>query len=234
MSKIYLIRHGQASFGKENYDQLSELGETQASVLGKSLSERIGNVDQVYLGSMRRHQQTKVNCLSHFDYSDSKTNTTIDSGWNEYDHEEILLKLDPQLTSMKELMARFGKQSNPKTAFKQYFVDAVARWMSGDHDDDYTESWFEFTGRVKAALQSVRDNLDGAQNTLVFTSGGPISVLTQSLLAVPQAQVMKINWTLLNCGVTKLVVTSSDMFLASLNEHSHFEGAQYKALITYS
>lgn len=33
MATIYLIRHGQASFGAENYDKLSPLGERQASIL---------------------------------------------------------------------------------------------------------------------------------------------------------------------------------------------------------
>jgi broad specificity phosphatase PhoE len=30
MGQIYLVRHGQASFGSANYDQLSELGHEQA------------------------------------------------------------------------------------------------------------------------------------------------------------------------------------------------------------
>jgi len=39
MSDLYLIRHGQASFGKDNYDRLSPLGIRQARILsGESLS----------------------------------------------------------------------------------------------------------------------------------------------------------------------------------------------------
>ncbi|MCH1491392.1 MAG: histidine phosphatase family protein, partial [Luminiphilus sp.] len=32
MASIYLIRHGQASFGSDNYDQLSPVGQRQADV----------------------------------------------------------------------------------------------------------------------------------------------------------------------------------------------------------
>ena len=35
MTTIYLVRHGQASFGKSNYDELSENGEAQAKLLGQ-------------------------------------------------------------------------------------------------------------------------------------------------------------------------------------------------------
>jgi broad specificity phosphatase PhoE len=38
MASIYLIRHGQASFGSANYDQLSTLGQRQADVTGEFLS----------------------------------------------------------------------------------------------------------------------------------------------------------------------------------------------------
>jgi len=34
MAELYLIRHGQASFGAEDYDQLSSLGKTQCELLG--------------------------------------------------------------------------------------------------------------------------------------------------------------------------------------------------------
>ena len=34
MATIYLVRHGQASFGKENYDQLSPRGWEQGRILG--------------------------------------------------------------------------------------------------------------------------------------------------------------------------------------------------------
>ncbi|NWD90503.1 phosphoglycerate mutase family protein, partial [Pseudomonas sp. K5002] len=39
MGSIYLIRHGQASFGADDYDVLSPIGVQQAQVLGRHLAE---------------------------------------------------------------------------------------------------------------------------------------------------------------------------------------------------
>ena len=40
MAELYLIRHAQASFGAENYDQLSDLGHQQSQSLGKALADQ--------------------------------------------------------------------------------------------------------------------------------------------------------------------------------------------------
>jgi broad specificity phosphatase PhoE len=40
MATIFLIRHGQAQFGMEEYDALSPTGIEQAKILGKSFVER--------------------------------------------------------------------------------------------------------------------------------------------------------------------------------------------------
>ncbi|MCF8967887.1 histidine phosphatase family protein, partial [Pseudomonas carnis] len=39
MGSIYLIRHGQASFGADDYDVLSPIGVEQAQVLGRHLAD---------------------------------------------------------------------------------------------------------------------------------------------------------------------------------------------------
>ena len=43
---------------------------------------------------------------------------------------------------------------------------------------------------------------------------------------------VRINLTLANCGVTKVIYSERATYLSSFNEHAHFEGAQHK-LITY-
>ena len=58
MSTLYLVRHGQASFGTDNYDQLSATGREQVQVLGNyfaSLGERI---DTIYSGALMRQRET--------------------------------------------------------------------------------------------------------------------------------------------------------------------------------
>ncbi|HJV74342.1 MAG TPA: phosphoglycerate mutase family protein, partial [Noviherbaspirillum sp.] len=58
MGQIYLVRHGQASFGSANYDQLSELGLEQARLLGEWFANSRQQFHRVVTGDMRRHRQT--------------------------------------------------------------------------------------------------------------------------------------------------------------------------------
>ena len=233
MASIYLIRHGQASFGQENYDQLSELGQQQAMRLGQVLSQRLPRFDAVCLGTMKRHRQTAENCLSEFGQKLDDLSPVFDQGWNEYDHQDILARLRPEFATAASMNDFLRQQPNPKQAFETGFNDAIDRWISGEHDD-YVESWQDYTSRVHGALSKTVDNPGGAKNIAVFTSGGPISLVSQHLLGVSEEKIMLMNWTLMNCGVTKLVSTGSRLFVASLNEHTHFEGTGNKHFITYS
>lgn len=234
MATVYLIRHGQASFGKENYDELSELGQIQATRLGATLAQRIPQFDAIVLGSMWRHEQTATNCLAEFGTAYQDAQAQVDAGWNEYDHQEILRVYRPEFESAAKMTAFIRQQENPKAFFETEFNAAINRWIAGENDGDYSESWSDFTGRVHGALNAVLANNPTAKSIGVFTSGGPISLLSQSLLGVPPEKIMRMNWTLMNCGVTKVVATGARRFIASLNEHTHFEGRENKHLITYT
>lgn len=234
MATIYLIRHGQASFGQENYDQLSELGQQQATRLGNVLSQRVEPFDAVHLGTMERHKQTATNCLNGFGQQFDESAPVLDSAWNEYDHQDILRQFRPEFLTAKSMMTYISQQPDPKKAFENDFNAAINRWMSGEHDTDYVESWSGFTSRVHGALKATVANNPDKKRIAVFTSGGPISLVSQYLLGVSQEKLMQMNWTLLNCGVTKVVSTGSRLFIASLNEHTHFEGADNKHFITYT
>jgi len=234
MATIYLIRHGQASFGQENYDKLSELGEQQATRLGLVLSQRLPKFDVVCLGTMVRHKQTAVNCLAGFDQIFEDSAVEFDAGWNEYDHQDILAQSRPEFATAQGLTDYLSEQPKPKQAFEREFNAAIDRWTAGTNDSDYVESWSAYTQRVHQALKNTLSLCGDRKNIAVFTSGGPISLVSQHLLGVDADRIMQLNWTLMNCGVTKLVFTGSRLFLATLNEHTHFEGADHKRFITYS
>ena len=58
MTTILLARHGQASFGQENYDQLSELGSIQAQMLGQHYATTQRRIDAIFTGSLVRQQDS--------------------------------------------------------------------------------------------------------------------------------------------------------------------------------
>ena len=58
MTVLYLIRHGQASFGADDYDRLSALGEHQCRLLGAHLRRTQPGMDAAYAGCLKRHRDT--------------------------------------------------------------------------------------------------------------------------------------------------------------------------------
>jgi len=234
MATIYLIRHGQASFGQSNYDQLSELGVQQAIRLGEVTSQRLQLFDKVVLGTMKRHKQTAQSCLAGFGVQLENVNLHYDSAWNEYDLQAILAQLGPNFSTPETMITYLRKQQDPKKAFEFRFNQAIDRWIAYGDGSAYPESWEQFKARVRGAFELTIKDAKKAKNIAVFTSGGPIALVTQDLLGVDDHKMVQVNWTLLNCGVSKVVSTGSRAFLASLNEHTHFESRDYKKYITYT
>ena len=58
MGTLYLVRHGQASFGADNYDLLSPLGRQQSVRLGEYFSYKGVHFDAVLTGTLNRQIQT--------------------------------------------------------------------------------------------------------------------------------------------------------------------------------
>jgi broad specificity phosphatase PhoE len=230
MTSIYLIRHGQASFGQAEYDCLSEIGEQQATHLGNSFKSRLGRFDKVVRGSMQRHQQTAVGCLSAMAQND--ITPLLDAGWNEYDHQDILAQFDPELATAQGVKTYIGRQDNPHKALEKVIAQAFNRWIASQHNNEYVESWPDYQARIQSALSNLIKNLESEKTVAVFSSGGPIALLSQSILGVPADKLMNLNWTLVNCGITKLITTKKGVILSTLNEHSAFEGNN-KHLLTY-
>ncbi|MDP3858969.1 MAG: histidine phosphatase family protein [Stagnimonas sp.] len=229
MGTIYLIRHGQASFGHSNYDQLSKTGFEQARVLGEHLRGRLPEVDAVYLGTMRRHRETAETCLAAMgralDFGEH-------AGFNEYDHEEVVARYEPRYSDKRLMQVELAQTGDPKRAFQALFAKAIERWVGGEADHEYSESWSGFKDRCAAALDSSIAQLGPSRTALVFTSGGVISALAQRLLGIPDSHLFALNWNVVNASISKLIYGGRGVSLSSLNEHAHFEGAQSK-LMTY-
>jgi len=176
MGQIYLVRHGQASFGASDYDQLSELGVEQSRLLGGWLSSCGVRFTSAVTGSLRRHRQTAEACLAALPAPQKPAGDwRADPGFDEYDHEELLVRHRPEFADTAAANRSLEKNENPRRAFQEIFAQAMARWMSGAHDVEYRESWPAFRARCRAALERVVAQPGVSQNIVVFTSGGPIA-----------------------------------------------------------
>jgi broad specificity phosphatase PhoE len=239
MGQIYLVRHGQASFGSANYDQLSRLGGEQARLLGEWFANCGQRFDRVVTGDLQRHRQTAEACMAVLPKTaQADTEWSVDAGFNEYDHDEVLTRHRPDFADPEAIKRFLADNENGKRAFQQIFEEAVTRWTSGEHAADYRESWDVFQQRCVAALTRLTDNTASSQRIIVFTSGGTIAALCQYLLGMTDQQAFKLNWSLVNSAVTKLLFQSSrdkseHISLSYLNNYSHLEWLGEAHSITY-
>lgn len=224
MGQIYLVRHGQASFGSANYDQLSALGFEQSRLLGQWFANSRQIFQRVVCGGMVRHRQTADSCLSELPRALlTDTEWLTDPGFAEFNHVEVLVKHCPEFSSPEQFKAYVARQPDPKHAFEQIFVSAMQRWMGGEYDADYTETWKAFQARCIAALERLTALGAESETSVVFTSGGTISAICQHLLALPDHKTLELNWSIANCSLTKLHYRPGKTSLNYLNNYAHLE-----------
>lgn len=234
MAAIYLIRHGQASFGNTDYDKLSAIGIEQAKILGKHW--QIKPVPcRTYSGDLLRHGQT----LEHFmgSFQNKQIPVVLHSGLNEFDHVDILTCYNEEWHNLAKMSADINQLKEPNKVFQKEFAQALNRWVSGEFDHQYQESWSQFKIRCVRALQDVIQNsltnnrsvklgdTKTSKDILVFTSGGTIAAIVQHTLQLNDEQTLKINQQLRNTGVTKLLFSANNLSVDYLNNYSHLTSA---------
>lgn len=247
MTTILLARHGQASFGQENYDQLSELGGIQAQLLGQHYASTQRRIDAIFTGSLVRQRDSAQHFWSRYQSSidiEHNNGTPIinlnepDSyilpQFDEFNHKDVFVKSDPAFSSRAAIAAEIAKSEVPDTRLAELFDQAMQRWHGGDNDQDYIESWPTFNHRAQQALEQVRTkvanlNLDQDSTVLVFTSGGVIAAITARLLKQGSQIAYQLNRSLVNTGVTSITIKDQSTRLMSLNEYSHLfsEGKRF-------
>lgn len=205
MAALYLVRHGQASFGAANYDELSARGVEQARHLGYAWEASEWLPTMAVSGSMQRHHDTALQALAAAGQNDGYE---VDHGWDEYDHEAIMESQMP------------GFASDDPRQFQAAFVKAMRAWAAGGSDGDH-ESYAEFTARVLGAFDRLADAAGKGESAVTFTSGGPIAMVVAHLLSGETALWSSLNSVIINASVTKIVTGRSGRSLLSFNEHGH-------------
>jgi len=221
MAELFLVRHGQASFGADDYDQLSSLGEQQAFWLGQYFADRDIEFDKIIIGSQLRHQQTAEHLCRGLDHVQ-----TFDqhAGLNEYDFYAITEAMEHQYP---QLMSH-GK--GDKRSYYKALKQALELWSS-DQLDAVPETWQRFMARVADALQFIQQS--NAKRVLVVSSGGPIAALTHQVLACPTATAIELNMQIRNTSVCHYFFNRESIRLASFNNIPHLDQPDRMDAITY-
>lgn len=214
MSNIYLVRHGQASFGAANYDQLSELGYQQSRWLGEYFEQQGIHFNRIVSGGQQRHLQTTESICSSL--SQATPIETMD-GFNEFNFNALLAAYLERFPEKKP-----DPQETDRNVFYRLLIKSIYAWSEDALGDELPESWQQFKDRVQQSLEAVQ-NTDGESNTLVVSSGGAISLATALILDAPVNSMISLNLQLRNTGVCRLRCINSRINLFSYNEMAHLD-----------
>ncbi|CAB1057641.1 Phosphoglycerate mutase [Olavius sp. associated proteobacterium Delta 1] len=235
MSEIYLFRHGQASFGEDNYDKLSPIGVIQSQILGRHLAQTGKSFDAIYFGEMERQQKTAQEFIDHC--SKNKLSTpqpTIFDAFNEYDSVAVWQALVPELAQEDPSIAQDAAEIiGNKKAFQRIFAKVMNRWISGSYQAAGIPYWHDFKQRVRQGLADLIARHGVRKQIAIFTSGGPISVVVQAALGLTDPKTLEVSWQLMNASITRVKYNSRGIMLAVFNDVTHLELEGDKTLLTY-
>jgi broad specificity phosphatase PhoE len=235
MSEIYLIRHGQASFGDEDYDRLSPVGIRQSQVLADHLFGQGIRFDAVYSGPLKRQIDTARPFCQRFGARQTALQEPVVlEAFTEYDAAgllaaRILLDQNSGNCSTEEL----DRIRQDKKAFQTYFADTVARWLSGELDRAGVETWPAFCGRVTQGVRRITSDNGRGRRVAVFTSGGPICAVLKKALDLPGKSAIELSWQTMNASLSCVKYKGDQLALAFFNSTTHLLLTQDPALLTY-
>ncbi len=218
-----LIRHGQASFGHENYDRLSELGVKQCFWLGEHFFSIGKKFDSAIIGSMYRHEQSMS---SFIDGYGRNIPYIVDDRLDEYSFQTLIDKyreIDP---------TNFQVSDNPKRDYYENIKRALGFWMESVIDSDGEKSWKCFRSSVEESFY----NLTGknGKRTLILSSGGPISVVIASLMGLKNDTLLSMMLQIKNSSYSTILYNGNDFTLDGFNAVSHLNTSSRKSYITFT
>jgi broad specificity phosphatase PhoE len=205
VAELLVIRHGQASFGADNYDQLSELGRRQSEAVGDHL-RRIGwQPDRIVTGTLNRQKDT-------LEAMGLDATPEEHAGFNEYDFHTLL-------------RIRFGGQTpdpvlhDRKTHFRT-LRETILEWQDGGLEGA-DETWTQFAARVMDARTFATQ--PGGKRVLVVSSGGVIGQMVATSLSAPAAMMMELNLQVKNSSLTRFLFSRGRVMLTEFNSTPHFD-----------
>lgn len=222
MGTLYLVRHGQASFGAANYDQLSELGHRQCVRLGQYLQARGQRFDAVVRGSLMRHEQSLQGITQGLG---GLPDASVHPQLNEYDSHAVVRAIHPQPLA----------PATTREAYKAHFRllrEGLAAWMDGRSAPEGMPSYADFAGGIRQVLDQLRSSHQG--DVLVVSSGGPIATAVGLVLGAPPHATIELNMRIRNSAITELTSTSRHYALHAFNHVPHLDAAEFADWVTYT
>ncbi len=226
MGTLYLVRHGQASFGAADYDNLSPLGHRQSVRLGEYLAAKGLKFDAVLVGTLKRHAQT----LAGIQQGMKTAHEALQwPGLNEYDSHAVISAVHPE---------PLAKPSTPGMYRNHFRIlrKGLTQWMNGASEPQGMPTYPEFQKGVTSALDHVRSHpgIGVTGNVLMVSSGGPISTAVGHILGTTPEMTIELNLRIRNTSITEFDFNPKRHMLVTYNTLPHLDHADFASWVTYS
>lgn len=246
---LFLIRHGQASFGKADYDQLSELGCRQSEILGMYLAQNRVKFDLVFTGTKKRQIQTaKLVAKAYAHQGLFFPNIEQEPAFDEFDAFKVWEDYLPHLLNRHPGLQRDVQRINSDDqAFERIFSLILEEWLKGTCNKPDTPTWTSFKHRVTSGYKNLSSWGLQRKNVALFTSGGPIAVTMQLALDLTDLTTVQLSKTILNTSLSKFFLQDTPspgqlsknkayqpkIRLLTFNQVAHLECKGNTKLLTY-
>jgi broad specificity phosphatase PhoE len=229
MSVLTLMRHGQASFFADNYDQLTPLGEQQSRLLGEHWLRQGVQFDAVYAGPRARQRRSAELAGAAFrqagqPWPEPMTLPELD----EFDLHGVFHQIVPELAQQNlefaALLQGYRQTTGERDrlrAFQHVFEPLLVHWQLLPGGRNGLESWLDFRDRVERALRQIVETGSSGRRIALFTSGGFIGTAVRWALAAPDRSALELAWRLRNASLTEFVFTRNRVSLETFNTVSH-------------
>lgn len=220
MSLLVLMRHGQASFGADAYDSLSELGHAQAWAAGAWLRERGVRPTALVHGPRQRHADTMRGLL---DGAELTVDVRMMSGLDEFGEGEEVLAAAAQLFGRP----MSGSQAPSRREQLLCYDEAVAAWVAGTVALPGRQPFTSFRQQVRRWLDDLTrdaERVSGCQ-VLAVTSAGVVSAAVCEVLGLPDRQWHPLLRMIQNASFTEIVFSRGQFGLRSFNGVGHLPAA---------
>lgn len=238
MSRLFLVRHGQASFLEQNYDKLSTMGEKQAQKLGQYWVSHGVLFDVVFTGPRSRQMETaRIVGEIYRTVGLHWPEVQINQEFDEYHGDSVLesslpalAESNPQVCELQQAFLNAGSTQEKHKTFQRLFEVVIGKWVGGEISVPDIESWPQFCTRVHRGLSAICTGNGSGQNIAVFSSGGPIGVTMQRALDLSPENTLKVAWMARNCSYSEFLFSGDRFTLSSFNAFPHLDDP---ALLTY-
>ncbi|RMG53152.1 MAG: histidine phosphatase family protein [Acidobacteria bacterium] len=236
MSRLYVVRHGQAAAFSGDYDRLSPLGEKQSRCLGEYWAKWGLVFARVYVGPRRRHRQTHdIIASTYRRHGLAWPEPIVLPELDEFQSDQLIERALPELQrrdpSIGEAVATFPEGGErAKRAFGRIFVKITRMWVRGELNVPDVESWSAFRARVRAGVRQMIEGVERGRAIVAFTSGGPVAAAVGYALDLSDEKTLELSWIVRNAGYAEFLFSEGRFSLYAFNATPHLDAPD---LLTY-